>query len=334
MTRAQKVAKGQRSNSKAQADAGGDVSVAIATAQKIPDPPDQNPLPIFCSAKPLNNNNGTHELLQSLSMAIIENVIFSFEAIAKCKMHTELVDEKYFQHYATGHCNDDGYICLNYDIKSLDIIIHLHFSKIIINKLIELYYGGDWLDNRNNEILINSSSQRAFIDKIDRIIKSIVQKTLENHYATSVGISQIQTNTSAGILSGDEEYHINNYVISHDKIFSSKVEIVIVTNEKTNSCSYIDNDISESLNQNNNDWNKKILTSAEDIKFKARAILCRLDIPVSRLIELQSGDIISINNDSLAQLIVDDQILALGHIGEKSGLSAFRIHQLEGNRHG
>lgn len=334
MTRAQKTVKVRKSNKGAQVDDGSAMSGYRADAQRISDSSDQNLLPAFCSGAALKKSNDSPEVFQSASEAIAKNIKSAFEIIAKYKMHVENINADTKRNHVTKNCSDNGHICLNYNINPLDICIHIHLSEVMISRMMDLYYGGDGFHSSSIKYSKTSTALTLFIGQIDKIVKEIIKNIWSNHSPVDIEISQRALINCSEIFPDYEMCYCYNYIISREEIFSDEMEIINIAGSKTNIHLNINDNNIESIDRNHNIWGEELMNSVKTITFKARAILCKFDISINDLMKLQRGDIISINNDRSAQLIIGNQILALGHIGEKSGLSAFKIHQLEDNRHG
>ncbi|MEQ1725309.1 MAG: FliM/FliN family flagellar motor C-terminal domain-containing protein [Sphingopyxis sp.] len=326
--------KERKSNKGAQGDDGSAMSGYTAVAQRIPDSSGQNLLPAFCSGAALKKSNDSPELFQSASEAIAKNIKSAFEIIAKYKMHIENIGASIKQDNDGKNCNDNDHICFNYNINPLGICIHIHLSEIVMSRMLDLYYGGDGLHSDIIKFSKTSTAMTLFIEQIDKIVKNIINNVWSNHSPVDIEISQRALTSCPEIFPDYEMCYCYDYIMSRGEIFSDEMEIINVAGSKTNLQLGINDDNIKSIDINNNIWSEELMNSIKTISFKARAILCKFDISINDLMKLQRGDIISINNNRSAQLIIGNQILAFGHIGEKSGLSAFKIHQLEDNRHG
>lgn len=78
------------------------------------------------------------------------------------------------------------------------------------------------------------------------------------------------------------------------------------------------------------EWQAKMRSAAQRVPLPARAVLTQADFPLSRLLTLQSGDILPVMLPTEVPLYVAGRRFAHGSIGASNGRHALKINYMEG----
>jgi flagellar motor switch protein FliM len=77
------------------------------------------------------------------------------------------------------------------------------------------------------------------------------------------------------------------------------------------------------------DWRQTLEKVAQDVRFDARTILARPELMLGDLMRLSVGDVIPVSIASSSPLIVEDQTVAFGTIGEWEGQAALMVCRVD-----
>lgn len=75
-------------------------------------------------------------------------------------------------------------------------------------------------------------------------------------------------------------------------------------------------------------WQARLARQLTQITLPARTVLARPNLSLKQLMQLKPGDVIPVTISRSLPLIVNDRIVAHGHIGEQDGRAAFMIEKL------
>lgn len=83
----------------------------------------------------------------------------------------------------------------------------------------------------------------------------------------------------------------------------------------------------EPIEQSSGSTVRALASPIGDVRLRARIVLARPELPLSRLMTLSEGDLLRVVIPPSLPLLVDDRILASGTLGAVGGAAAFRIDE-------
>lgn len=288
-------------------------------------------LPPFCVGNAPVKSNEVFPALDRINQRFAKRLRMLFEPIVRSRLAIEVYSVEMLD-YGTWQARQGDYACMTiFALKPLEGKAILMMDQCSIERYVDLYYGGE------GSLAVCAKGLREL-------------SPAEDHFAGRFGVAKVG---ALGEIWSDL-IEVEPQVIGREMrvAFANPVsaeEDVLICRFRMTGGSLEQDDIvllypvtmlrhanalltqgENSLDSAENDvWQHALAEAASNIMFKARTVIARPELPLSRLLALAPGDSIPFTTAAHVPLIIGDRVVAMGTLGEQSGQAAFKVDRLE-----
>lgn len=206
----------------------------------------------------------------------------------------------------------------------------LFFKEMMINNLVELYFGGTLGPAvarqkdcfRDAEMQLIARLQEALIQRLGDCFAdhAIIKPALINHETNPLHVT---------ICKPDEQILCQTFqvAIAQDVVWT--IAIAYSAEAAESAIELVRNSQNDNSEESDPDWQRQWLDGLKNIRLPLRMILAQPELRLPELFEIKPGDVIPIAPRVRPPLFVANHKFATGTLGEKNGCAAFKIERLE-----
>lgn len=206
-------------------------------------------------------------------------------------------------------------------INGSELVVHI--PGYLISQIIDIHYGG------TGQVPIRSTFTAAETKFVERLAVQLAP-----HISFATGQSAVPVETQSDILSFSwpkslDAICIMSIFVEGAAIKSSTISCFMSAETARTMANQIAGS-DDPIAAEDPVWQNKMQFAAMRIRFPARAILTRCEMPAARVLTLAPGDILPVILSSKIPLTVAGRHFAEGTIGEANGRAALQIETIQG----
>lgn len=209
----------------------------------------------------------------------------------------------------------------------------LHLEEVMINTLVELYFGGTLgpLVARKNdcfrkaELQLIGRLQDALFQQLGICFSdyAIMKPALQSHESSALHVT---------ICKPDEQVMRQSFDVSIEPDISWQIDVIYSPDAAESAIELVQSKSIDQSEASDPLWQQQWFNGLQNIHLPLRTILAQPVMPLPDLFEMKPGDIIPITPRVKPPLFVANHKFANGTLGEKNGCAAFKIeHIIRGN---
>jgi flagellar motor switch protein FliM len=212
---------------------------------------------------------------------------------------------------------------LRYHVPSNGTELIVHIPGHLVGQIIDIHYGG------TGQVPVRQTFTPAETKFVERLGRQLVP-----HVGLVAGVQAELVELQPDILSFSWPKSLDaiclvSIFVENPAIKSATISCFMAVETARSLASRIAGS-SEQSRADDPVWQSKMQSAAMRVRFPARAILTRCEMPATRLLCLAPGDILPVILPSKVPLTIAGRHFAYGTIGEANGRAALQIETIEG----
>lgn len=206
----------------------------------------------------------------------------------------------------------------------------LGIEPAFVTRLVDSFYGGSGKTAKDKA--------REFTPTEDRLLGRLIDATSEALVAAWSDVvtlepALIAKETNPGFISfarTDEPVVVQSFMLTPGAAQPSTLTLVYLAQGLRPFEPQLAAKVPGGGGESDPEWRARLSHALQDIRLPVRTVLARPEMMMSELMALKPGDVIPVTLPPRAPLIVADQHLALGTLGDREGKAALMIDQMFG----
>lgn len=199
-----------------------------------------------------------------------------------------------------------------------------------VARLVDSFYGGVGR--------LGKDRQREFTPTEDRLLQRLIgaaSDALVSAWGDVVElepalVAQESNPAFMSFVRGDEQVVVQSFTVAPGTIAPSAITIVYLAQGLRSFEPQLAAKVPGGAGESDDEWRGKLAHALKDVRLPVRTVLARPEMTMSALMTLKPGDVIPVTLPARAPLIVADQRLALGTLGDREGKAALMIEEMLG----
>ncbi len=198
----------------------------------------------------------------------------------------------------------------------------------MIVQLVDLFFGGDGeVEPFNREF---SAAENRFIGRIADSCGVLLRPCWSGIADVEASLSTVDIGAKKLAMgrAGDQLF-VQRFSVSGDALPESHVQCLYLASALRHADKLQSQDEEEAPKAADPVWSDRLMESVSQVCLPVRSILARPELPLSRIMTLQPGDVIPLTMPRNVPLTVAGRLFAHGTIGESNGRAAIRIESIQ-----
>jgi flagellar motor switch protein FliM len=230
---------------------------------------------------------------------------------------------KSFDEYAA---NIDGFMSMNVSrMEELRGNMMMVIDPTFISILTNAYYGGkiESLKNRRTEF---TSTEDRLIELITKQLNEVLQDAWNDLTPTTISYQSREINPQfASFVDGSDLVVICSFVVQLPNIDAATFDIIYPLQILKPIASQLRSRVQSDTSYDDETWRDRMEKAVLEIPLKVRAKLSEPKLSMKSLLNLKQGDVFPIQIGEGVEILMDDELLFRGEIGEVSGQAAISL---------
>jgi flagellar motor switch protein FliM len=197
-----------------------------------------------------------------------------------------------------------------------------------VTRLVDSFYGGSGR--------LQKDKAREFTPTEDRLLGRLLEAAshaLVSAWSDVVELEPVllaqETNPSfVSFARGDEQVVVQSFTVTPGTAAPSALTIVYLAQGLRPFEPQLAAKVPGGAGEGDPEWRARLAHSLQQVRLPVRTVLARPEMRLSELMALKPGDVIPVTLPPRAPLIVADQRLALGTLGDREGKAALMIDEI------
>ncbi|MEQ1508935.1 MAG: FliM/FliN family flagellar motor switch protein [Sphingopyxis sp.] len=239
----------------------------------------------------------------------------------------QVVTRSYFDWQADQHAQ--SYLTI-FGLQPLESSAMLAINQPSISRFVDIYFGGHGHQTADAMTRELTPVEDGFARRISQSIIDALGGAWSEWIGVEPQIRSRETQVAfAALVPGDCHVIACRFHIAWDTDAGEQITILYPEAMLRAAQTTIAHGESGSHDQDSAVWKGTLSEAVGNIRFNARAILARPELPLHRLMQLKVGDFIPVTVGAHIPLSVANHVIATGTLGEQNGSAALMITQLE-----
>ena len=230
---------------------------------------------------------------------------------------------KSFDEYAA---NIDGFMSMNISrMEELRGNMMMVIEPTFISILTNAYYGGkiESLKNRRSEF---TTTEDRLIELITKGLNEVLQDAWNDLTPTTISYQSREINPQfASFVDGSDLVIICSFVVQLPNIDAANFDIIYPLQILKPIASQLRSRVQSDISDNDETWRERMEKAVLEIPLKIKAKLSEPKLSMKTLINLKQGDVFPIQIGEGVEILMDEELLFKGEIGEVSGQAAINL---------
>lgn len=230
---------------------------------------------------------------------------------------------KSFDEYAA---NIDGFMSMNISrMEELRGNMMMVIDPTFISILTNAYYGGkiEALKSRRSEF---TTTEDRLIELITKGLNEVLQDAWNDLTPTTISYQSREINPQfASFVDGSDLVIICSFVVQLPNIDAATFDIIYPLQILKPIASQLRSRVQSDISEDDETWRERMEKAVLEIPLKVKAKLSEPKLPMKSLMNLKQGDVFPIQIGEGVEILMDDELLFRGEIGEVSGQAAISL---------
>jgi flagellar motor switch protein FliM len=230
---------------------------------------------------------------------------------------------KSFDEYAA---NIDGFMSMNVSrMEELRGNMMMVIDPTFISILTNAYYGGkiESLKNRRTEF---TSTEDRLIELITKQLNEVLQDAWNDLTPTTISYQSREINPQfASFVDGSDLVVICSFVVQLPNIDAATFDIIYPLQILKPIASQLRSRVQSDTSYDDETWRERMEKAVLEIPLKVRAKLSEPKLSMKSLLNLKQGDVFPIQIGEGVEILMDEELLFRGEIGDVSGQAAISL---------
>ncbi|NCF46616.1 MAG: flagellar motor switch protein FliM [Alphaproteobacteria bacterium] len=230
---------------------------------------------------------------------------------------------KSFDEYAA---NIDGFMSMNVSrMEELRGNMMMVIDPTFISILTNAYYGGkiEGLKNRRSEF---TSTEDRLIELITKQLNEVLQDAWNDLTPTTISYQSREINPQfASFVDGSDLVVICSFVVQLPNIDAATFDIIYPLQILKPIASQLRSRVQSDTSYDDETWRERMEKAVLEIPLKVRAKLSEPKLSMKSLLNLKQGDVFPIQIGEGVEILMDEELLFRGEIGDVSGQAAISL---------
>ena len=230
---------------------------------------------------------------------------------------------KSFDEYAA---NIDGFMSMNVSrMEELRGNMMMVIDPTFISILTNAYYGGkiESLKNRRTEF---TSTEDRLIELITKQLNEVLQDAWNDLTPTTISYQSREINPQfASFVDGSDLVVICSFVVQLPNIDAATFDIIYPLQILKPIASQLRSRVQSDTSYDDETWRDRMEKAVLEIPLKVRAKLSEPKLSMKSLLNLKQGDVFPIQIGEGVEILMDEELLFRGEIGDVSGQAAISL---------
>jgi flagellar motor switch protein FliM len=201
----------------------------------------------------------------------------------------------------------------------------------LVRQLVDIFYGGP--GSAANSLSEFSAAELRFVGRIAQQFLPLFKVAWTDIVSITASVASIETDIDAAAFAKDHDLvAVQSFTIGSGSSAGATVKCVYTTLGIRGFPAMSKSATPEPAETDDPVWRDKLTDAVMHVHLPVRSIFARQELPLAKLLNLQSGDIIPVCLPRHLPMTVSGRIYAHGIVGESSGRAAIRIEKMEEGR--
>lgn len=197
-----------------------------------------------------------------------------------------------------------------------------------VTRLVDSFYGG------SGRLLKDKA--REFTPTEDRLLGRLLEAVSQALVSAWSDVAELEpallareTNPSfISFARGDEQVVVQSFAVTPGAGVASSITLVYLAQGLRPFEPQLAAKVPGGAGEGDAEWRARLASALQEVRLPVRTVLARPEMRLSELMALKPGDVIPVTLPPRAPLIVADQRLALGTLGDREGKAALMIEEI------
>ena len=230
---------------------------------------------------------------------------------------------KSFDEYAA---NIDGFMSMNISrMEELRGNMMMVIDPTFISILTNAYYGGkiEVLKSRRSEF---TTTEDRLIELITKGLNEVLQDAWNDLTPTTISYQSREINPQfASFVDGSDLVIICSFVVQLPNIDAATFDIIYPLQILKPIASQLRSRVQSDISEDDETWRERMEKAVLEIPLKVRAKLSEPKLSMKSLLNLKQGDVFPIQIGEGVEILMDEELLFRGEIGDVSGQAAISL---------
>ena len=230
---------------------------------------------------------------------------------------------KSFDEYAA---NIDGFMSMNISrMEELRGNMMMVIDPTFISILTNAYYGGkiEVLKSRRSEF---TTTEDRLIELITKGLNEVLQDAWNDLTPTTISYQSREINPQfASFVDGSDLVIICSFVVQLPNIDAATFDIIYPLQILKPIASQLRSRVQSDISDDDETWRERMEKAVLEIPLKVRAKLSEPKLSMKSLLNLKQGDVFPIQIGEGVEILMDEELLFRGEIGDVSGQAAISL---------
>jgi flagellar motor switch protein FliM len=198
----------------------------------------------------------------------------------------------------------------------------------LVAQMVDTFYGGAGEIQTDRTSL--SKAEIRFLERVGALLVEVIAGAWSDICPISPLLVNVETEvTQLSFVKDDEQIIVLPFAVSGAAFGSITIECIhpVASLRAIKALSSVPT--GESARAVDSEWSDRLRDATMQVSFPLRTVFARTELPLTRLLSLQIGDLIPICLPSRIPVTVGGRVFAHASVGESNGRASIRIENLE-----
>jgi flagellar motor switch protein FliM len=220
-------------------------------------------------------------------------------------------------------------VVARFRVDPLNAHVSLAISQTFLTRLVDCFFGGHGDADPGRRPL--SASEESYFERLARGLEELMGSAWTSHASVNITLADHNGVHSDGVVGADAtRMAVQAFPVTLEHGAKGHIDLIYPISMLTNVPSLAAVvEPEEMAPPADLIWQGKLREAVLQAHFPMRAVFARIELPLSRLLSLQAGDVLPICLPRQVPVTVAGRNFAMATVGEASGRTAIKIERLE-----
>lgn len=220
-------------------------------------------------------------------------------------------------------------VVARFRVDPLNANVSLAISQTFLTRLVDCFFGGHGDADSGRRPL--SASEESYFERLARGLEELMGSAWTSHASVNITLADHNGVHSDGVVGADAtRMAVQAFPVTLEHGAKGHIDLIYPISMLTNVPSLAAVvEPEEMAPPADLIWQGKLREAVLQAHFPMRAVFARIELPLSRLLSLQAGDVLPICLPRQVPVTVAGRNFAMATVGEASGRTAIKIERLE-----